>query len=101
MQELKAEMNGRIRTLEKRIAACKTERENLLKQIAGCDEQIKEETALAAQYREALSQLATVGLHREPIAVVPMPDSISQVEADGIHRALTAYAKASGSPLTR
>lgn len=96
MQELKSEMNGRIHTLERRIASCKTERENLLKQITDCDRQIREETALADQYREALRQLAAVGLRRDPVAVVRMPDTISQVEADRIHRAL----KAGDTPIT-
>jgi len=91
MQELKSEMNGRIHTLERRIAASKTERENLLKQVGDCDRQIKEETALATQYRDALRHLDAVGLHRDPVAVVHMPDSVSLVEAARIHRVLKAH----------
>jgi Mg2+ and Co2+ transporter CorA len=99
MQEMKEEMGRRIETLEKRILDREDERENLLKQIADCDRQIREQRLLASQYREALRRLAEVGLHPDPIAVVRMSDTISQVEADRIHRALASRAKAKGGPI--
>lgn len=64
MQELRDEMNRRIKTLDSHVEHCAGEREQLLTQVAGYDQQIKDEKALAAQYREALRQLAvTVTYH--------------------------------------
>jgi DNA repair exonuclease SbcCD ATPase subunit len=101
MQELKAEMKNRIKTLERSIERCEAERERLLTQCTQVDEQIKEEKTLVEQYRDALRRLSSIGLHPDPVVVVRMPDAVGQVEAEGIHRALTAYAKANGSPLMR
>jgi hypothetical protein len=57
MQELKDEMNRRIKTLESHIEHSQGERENLLQQIAGYEQQITDDQKLAKQYREALRRL--------------------------------------------
>ena len=90
MQELKSEMKNRIKTLERSIERCEAERERTLTQLTQVDEQINEEKVLVEQYRDALARLS------DPIAVVHMPDSVSQEQVAQVHCAL----KAGGPPFT-
>lgn len=96
MQELMDEMNDRIETLEGHIAYCERQRQIDLDQAAAHARKIEAEKKLLTQYRDALRRLSSIGLHADPIAVVRMPDTMTQVEADRISQAL----KTSGASIT-
>lgn len=57
MQAARDEMSRRIKTLERHMEHCGTEREQLLSQVAEIDKQIEDDKKLAADYREVLRRL--------------------------------------------
>jgi len=57
MQAARDEMASRIKTLERHMEHCGTEREQLLGEVAQLDQQIEDDKKLADDYREVLRRL--------------------------------------------